>query len=78
MPSTYAFYCCRGALVHLLMQCDLKLYAYTGRLRNLVILTLSVWTASRKLNSNRIEGMRKALVIELLQNSSIEENLSWI
>jgi len=43
-----------------------------------MVLTLSVWTASRKLNSNGIEGMRKILVIELLQNNTIEENLSLI
>jgi len=42
MHGIYELYCFRDALVHLLMQCDLKLYSYTRRLRNLVVLTLSI------------------------------------
>jgi len=42
MQGTYEFYRFRDVLVHLLMQCDLKLYSYTRRLRNLVVLTLSI------------------------------------
>jgi len=48
------FYRFRDVLVHLLMQYDLKLYSYTRRLRNIVVLTLAIQTASRKLNSNKI------------------------
>jgi len=36
------FYRFRDVLVHLLMQYGLKLYSYTRRLRNLVVLTLSI------------------------------------
>jgi len=50
----FDFYRFCDVLVHLLMQYDLKLYSYTRRLRNLVVLTLSIQTDSRKLNSNKI------------------------
>jgi len=58
------------------MQYDLKLYSYTRRLRNLVVLTLSIQTDSRKLNSNKItKGYTESADDRIFTNKIIEENL---